>query len=123
MTLGKIHEKPKSNSGNTFEMNDTSIKNTVVGESSFTTSGVTSEIKKDNIIISESLAYVVEYDDVNDKIIVKLIDGAKLKSDSTQTFTITVNWDNDYYNGKNYTKTSTVKLNVKDMSYSIKTIK
>lgn len=82
--------------------------------------GVQADIKKANITISESIAYTVEYDDTDEEIVVKLKDGAILKSSSTQTFTIKVNWDNDYYNGKSYSKVSTVKLNVKDLSYSIK---
>ena len=58
-----------------------------------------------------------------DRLIIKLIDGAKLKSGSTQNFTVKIVWegDLDLPLGTKGLKMTTIKVPVKVASYLFKT--
>lgn len=81
------------------------------------------EIDKTNSVIPPSLGYTVEFADNGTKFVVKMLDGSKIKAGSTSSFNIKLIWKNDYTNNGKFTKSSTIKMNVKDMSYSINTVK
>ena len=100
----------------TVNVYDTTGINAIVGSSEFVITGVNGKIK--TVDISESLAYKIEYKE--DRLVVTLIDGAKLKSGSTHNFTIKIDWEGDYLAGSKGAKTTTVKLAVKDASNTVK---
>ena len=101
----------------TVNVYDTSVPGNKVGEADLVLSGVNGTIRE--VEFSESLAYRLEYKD--GKICVYLIDGAKLKSGSTQKFTIKIYWEGDYAKTEKGVKVTSLKLSVKDVSGSIKT--
>ena len=100
---------------------DTTNKGKVVATSQLVMSGtVNSEISNVKIENS-SKAYDVVYED--GKIVVKVVDAAKIKAGSTQTVTIRVDWAGDYgvYDDNiKGLKTTTLKLSIKDISGTIK---
>lgn len=78
------------------------------------------EIDTANTIIPLALGYRVEYDSGNHKLQVYMIDGSKIKAGSTNSFNIKFVWKNDFINSGKFTKTTSIKLNVKDASNAIK---
>lgn len=103
----------------TVNVYDTTVaEGEIVGETIVSYDYDNYEIDIEGATIPLSLGYKVEYDETDHKFIVKMIDGSKIKSGSTQSFNIRLVWKNDFTNNGKYTKTSTLKLNVKDASYT-----
>lgn len=105
----------------TINLYDSTLLNTPIGSSEIVFDNTKYEIDKQKSEIPGALAYLVCFDETEPKLNAKILDGSKLKSGSTNTFTIKLIWKNDYNNNGKYSKTTTVKLNIKDLSYSIKT--
>ena len=105
----------------TVNVYDTSGINEDVAEAIFVLGDFDAKVR--DIEVSKSLAYEVRLADSGDRLIVKLIDGAKLKSGSTQNFTVKIVWEGDLCLplGTKGLKMTTIKVPVKDASYLIKT--
>lgn len=107
-------------SASTINVYDTTLStNTALGEIALDFDDTNYTI--DDVIITPiNPAYTVTFDSSNNKFVVKMADGSQIKSGSSVAFSAKLIWENDFTNNGKYTKTTTVKFNVKDSSYAIK---